>query len=130
MVEAHPGEIVVEHVVTDADTARALGSGDVDVLGTPRLLAWCEAASLLAIGELPPGTTSVGTHVVVEHLRPSPVGSRVAVSARLVAREVRTLEIEAVAETVPETGAAGEPVVLGRVRVTRAIVARDRFPGA
>ena len=31
--------------VTDEDTARALGSGDVEVLATPRLLAWCEATT-------------------------------------------------------------------------------------
>ena len=37
------------HVVSVDDTARALGSGDLEVLGTPRLLAWCEAATLAAL---------------------------------------------------------------------------------
>ena len=34
---------------TDDDTAAALGSGSLPVLGTPRLLAWCEAATCAAI---------------------------------------------------------------------------------
>ena len=36
-------------VVADTDTAMAMGSGDVPVLGTPRLLALAEAA---AVGSL------------------------------------------------------------------------------
>jgi len=34
--------------VTDLDTAQALGSGDVPVLATPRLVAWAEAATVAA----------------------------------------------------------------------------------
>ena len=39
----------VTRTVTGADTARAVGSGDLDVLGTPVLLAWCEAATCAAL---------------------------------------------------------------------------------
>ena len=43
-------------VVGEQDTARALGSGTVDVLGTPRLLALCEEACCRAIAaSLPDG---------------------------------------------------------------------------
>ena len=38
----------VTHVVGPDDTAAALGSGDLPVLGTPRLLAWCEEATVAA----------------------------------------------------------------------------------
>lgn len=69
-------------VVTEADTARALGSGDLPVLGTPRVLAWLEAATCAAIaGELPEGSTSVGTRVDLEHLAASPIGRSVRVEA-------------------------------------------------
>jgi predicted thioesterase len=34
----------MRYEVSDADTAEALGSGDVPVLATPRLIAWMEAA--------------------------------------------------------------------------------------
>jgi len=68
--------------VTDADTAEAVGSGSLPVLGTPRLLAWCEAATCAAIDPtLEPGSTSVGTRVSLEHLASSPVGQQVEVTA-------------------------------------------------
>jgi len=64
------------------DTAAALGSGDVPVLGTPRLLALAEAATVRALdGALPPGQTSVGTSVRLEHTAASPVGMRITVTA-------------------------------------------------
>jgi fluoroacetyl-CoA thioesterase len=60
----------VRHVVTEADTAIAAGSGDVPVLGTPRLLALAEAACVAALEpHLDPGMTSVGTGVALEHRR-------------------------------------------------------------
>ncbi|MGH3742746.1 MAG: thioesterase family protein, partial [Micromonosporaceae bacterium] len=52
----------VELVVGDADTAQTLGSGDVPVLGTPRVLALCEAATVAATAsQLPGDSTTVGT---------------------------------------------------------------------
>jgi predicted thioesterase len=74
----------VELTVTDADTAQAVGSGDVPVLATPRALALAEAATVLATTtRLPPGMTTVGTAVRLEHRRPSPVGATVVAVARL-----------------------------------------------
>ena len=41
------------------DTARAVGSGSLEVLGTPRLLAWLEAATCAVLEpDLEPGSTS------------------------------------------------------------------------
>ena len=55
--------------VEESDTAASLGSGDLAVLGTPRLLAWAEAATCAAIvEELTEEQTSVGTRVALEHL--------------------------------------------------------------
>ena len=68
--------------VTDADTAEALGSGSLPVLATPRLLAWCEAATCAEIEPaLSDGETSVGTRMQLEHLAASPVGAVVEVTA-------------------------------------------------
>ena len=70
------------YTVTDDDTAAAVGSGSLPVLGTPRLLAWLEAATCACLEPvLPEGSTSVGTRVQVEHLAASPVGAEVEVSA-------------------------------------------------
>ena len=48
--------------VTDADTAQTLGSGDVPVLGTPRVLAIAEAATVAA-------TARIGTRTKTETRR-------------------------------------------------------------
>src|SRR5215207_9056339 len=75
---------IVEMVVTDADTAAALGSGDVPVLATPRVLALAEQATVAAVaGAIEPGWTTVGTRVELRHLRPSFVGARVTAEATL-----------------------------------------------
>jgi predicted thioesterase len=69
-------------IVSEADTARALRSGTVDVLGTPRLVALCEEASVRAIApDLVAGTTTVGMKVRLDHLQPSPIGAEVVAEA-------------------------------------------------
>ncbi len=109
------------HVVGDDDTATALGSGDVPVLATPRLLAWCEAATCAALAEtIPEGTTSVGTRVSLEHLHPTPVGRSVDVTAVLAHTDGRLLRFEVVAHDD-----AGKVVAHGEI--TRVAVGRDRF---
>jgi predicted thioesterase len=71
------------YVVTEADTAQALGSGDVPVLGTPRVLALLEAATVAALRDrLEPARTSVGVQVELRHDAPSRVGDTVQVRAR------------------------------------------------
>jgi fluoroacetyl-CoA thioesterase len=107
-------------VVSPDDTARTLGSGDVDVLGTPRALALAEAATVRAAAPLlEPGQTTVGTHVELDHLAPSPVGSTVHATATLVDRTNKRLTFE-VRLTQDD-----RPVATGTI--TRAIVDRARF---
>ena len=71
--------------VSAQDTALALGSGDVPVLATPRILAWMEAATVAAAsGRLDSGSTSVGIEVFLTHGRASGVGAQaVTFSSRL-----------------------------------------------
>ena len=107
--------------VATEDTAAALGSGDLDVLGTPRLLAWCEQATCRALEpSLPPGATSVGTSVRLEHLAASGVGAEVSVRA-----EVTGVEGDRVVFEVTATDAAG--TVLARGAVERVVVDVRRF---
>ncbi|WDO10433.1 thioesterase [Streptomyces murinus] len=110
------------HRVTDADTARALGSGEVPVLGTPRLIAWLEAATVRAAAPFTgPGETTVGTAVRVRHLRATHVGGRVEVTARPPARTgARRLTF-----AVRAVDAAGLAVAEGEI--DRAVVDRRRF---
>jgi len=74
------------------DTAERVGSGEVPVLATPRVLALAEAATVRAVADrLAPGQTSVGTRVTLEHRAASPVGARVAVDAELTEVDGRRL---------------------------------------
>ncbi|MCK5891896.1 hotdog domain-containing protein [Aeromicrobium sp.] len=104
--------------VTADDTARAVGSGDLDVLGTPVVIAWCEAATMAAL-ELEPQLTSVGTHVDVRHLAPSPVGAMIEVHAEVTERTERS------ATFAVEARDGGTVVASGTV--VRAVVDRERF---
>lgn len=84
-----------ERTVTPSQTAVALGSGSLPVLGTPALLALMEAAAVDALAALlPPETTSVGIYVELRHLAATPVGGRVRAEATLTAVEGRTLTFE------------------------------------
>lgn len=110
----------VELTVTDADTAQAMGSGDVPMLGTPRVLALAEAATVAVTApKLTPGTTTVGVRVELEHSAPSPVGTTVTAHATLAKVDGRRLLFEV---TVT---AAGQTVA--EARIERALVDRQRF---
>ena len=107
-------------VVTEADTARQLGSGKVDVLGSPRLIALCEEATVNAIeSTLADGTTTVGMRVQFDHLQPTPVGSEVFAEAVLEKIEGRRLKF-----TVSATDSGG---LVAAGKITRAVVDIDRF---
>ncbi|MEU9826453.1 thioesterase family protein [Micromonospora chersina] len=110
----------VELTVTDTDTAQAVGSGDVPVLGTPRVLALAEAATVAATAtRLPSGSTTVGTRVELEHRAATPVGRTVAARAELVKVDGRRLTFEVIVTDGNEVVATG--------RVERALVDRQRF---
>ena len=110
--------------VTDDDTAEALGSGGLAVLGTPRLLAWCEAATCAASEpELGDEETSVGTRVALEHTRASRVGVRIEVNATPVFRDGRLHRFSVVARE------ADGGSVVGTGEITRVVVDAERFLG-
>lgn len=112
----------MRHEVTEADTAVAVGSGDVPVLATPRLIAWMEAATVRAAAPFTEsGQTTIGAQVRVLHLRATPVGGRVEVSAEptaSVAGRRLTFAVRAV-------DGSGREVATGEI--DRAIVDRKRF---
>ena len=116
-----PGmQATVETIVGASDTAAALGSGDVEVLGTPAVVALCEAAAVKAIADaLAPGRTSVGTAINLDHLAPTPVGAQVVARAELVEVDGRTLHF-----TVAASDRSGD--VAGGTH-TRMVVDRAKF---
>jgi len=85
-------------VVKEEDTAKHLGSGNVAVLATPRMIALMEKASVKAVDHLlPPGQATVGSEVRVRHLAATPQGMEVMVCSELVEVEGRrlTFKVEA-----------------------------------
>ena len=81
------------NVVGIEDTAEALVSGTVHMLSTPRLVAWVEAAAVMATQQhLEPGMTSVGTHIDLRHKAPSPVGAEVTAVAEVTRFDGRRID--------------------------------------
>lgn len=107
-------------MVGEADTAIILGSGDVPVLATPRLIALCERATLVALtGRLPGHETSVGMRVQIDHMQPTAVGIEVVAEAVLEKVEGRRLIFHV---SVSDPGG-----LVATGRVTRVAVDRERF---
>lgn len=107
--------------VGEDDTARAVGSGSLPVLGTPRLLAWAEAATCAAVDEaLDQASTTVGTRVALEHVAASPVGAVVSVTASVTHVDGRLLRF-----TVAARDAADR--LVGSGEITRVVVDAERF---
>ncbi|WP_211253471.1 thioesterase family protein [Knoellia subterranea] len=116
-----PVSVELTFVVGESDTAAALGSGSLPVLATPRLLAWCEAATCAALEPaLDDGRTSVGTRISLEHSAASPVGAEVIVTADPTHRDGRLHRFR-----VSGRHTDGKLVATGEV--TRVVVDTDRF---
>jgi predicted thioesterase len=117
----HPGlSAIATMVVTEGDTATALGTGDVAVLATPRVATLAEAATVHAVtGELDAGTTTVGYRLQLDHLAPTAVGGQVQAEAILENVEGRRLTFR-----VSVTDGRG---LVAAGRITRVVVERDRF---
>lgn len=120
-VQLEPGlSARVSLVVSDTDTAVAMRSGAVEVLSTPRLIALCEEATCLAVGNaLSKSHTSVGVRVQFDHLSPVRVGSEVTADAVLERVEGRRLVF-----TVSASDSSG---LVGAGRVTRVVVTTEEF---
>ena len=87
-----------ESIVSEQNTAAAVGSGLVPVFATPYMVALMEGASVNAIQPaLAEGEGSVGTRLEVSHDAATPVGMRVWAEAEVMAVEGRkiTLRVDA-----------------------------------
>lgn len=110
----------VQLIVGEADTALALGSGSVPVLGTPRVVALCEQAAVAALaGRLDDGTTTVGMRVQIDHLQPTAIGKTVSAEAILERVEGRRLTFMVSVHDPRGLVAAG--------KVTRVVIDVERF---
>ncbi len=70
--------------VRHGDTAIALGSGDVPVLGTPAVIALAENATIAALAEfLEQSETTVGVRIEIDHSATASVGDEVVATAKV-----------------------------------------------
>ena len=79
-------------LVTNENTAKALGSGGLDGFATPSLIAlmeFCAAESVQPL--LPAGNSTVGTRLDVKHLSATPVGMTVRCETELIEIDRRRL---------------------------------------
>ena len=111
-------ESVVE--VTSANSAKTMGSGDMDVFATPSMVALMENAAMMAVASaLPEGSATVGTQINTSHIKASPIGATITASAQLTEVEGRKLTFAV--KAWDEKGVIGEGVH------TRFVVDRERF---
>ena len=117
-------EIGLKHesttVVSAANTAATLGSGDMDVFATPAMVALMENAAMLAVkNHLTEGSATVGTQINTSHLKASPLGATITASAELTAVDGRRLTFA--------VKAWDEKGIIGEGSHTRFVVDRERF---
>ena len=106
--------------VTDANTAKTMGSGSLDVFATPSMIALMEkAASECVQSHLEDGSTTVGTLMNVKHLSATPLGMNVTAECELVEIDGRRLVF-----TVTASDERGE---IGKGTHERFIIDAERF---
>ncbi|ADV64889.1 thioesterase family protein [Desulfurococcus mucosus] len=109
-----------EYLVEEHHIASHVGSGEVQVLSTPSMIAFMERTALRCVEpRLPEGYTTVGTMVNIKHLNPAPRGARVRVSAKLISVDGRRLLFE--------VKAYWNNMLLGEGTHERFIVNREKF---
>ena len=91
-------------IVTSLNTAKAMGSGLLEVFATPAMVALMEQAAVNALN-LPVGQSSVGTSLTITHTAATPLGARVSATAELVEIDRRRLVFSV--EVCDEAGQIG-----------------------
>ncbi len=110
----------VAQIVTENDTALAVGSGSLKVLATPKMLALIEkAAADLVEKNLPRELTSVGISLDVKHIAPTPIGLKIRAEVEIVEMDGRKI--------IFDVAAFDEVEKIGSGRHERFIVEREKF---
>ena len=111
-----------EKLVTADMTAKAVGSGGLDVLGTPFMMALMECAAMWCIQRsLPEGKGTVGVDIQSSHLAPTPVGMKITATAEVTAVSENGKLVTFKVQAFDAEGLIGEGVH------TRAVISNDRF---
>ena len=112
----------VEKTVTPDMTAKAVGSGGLEVFGTPYMMGLMECAAMWCVqNELPEGKGTVGVEIASSHLAPTPVGMKVSASAEVTGISTNGKMISFKVTASDEEGLIGEGTH------TRAVIDNARF---
>ena len=106
--------------VNEDNTAKAMGSGTLDVFATPALIALMEETCWRSVAnELEEGCGTVGTLLEIKHTAPTPVGMKVTCESTLTEVDGRRLVFEVTARD-----AKG---VVGEGKHERFIIQNEKF---
>ena len=73
-----------KYTVSDTNTAKFMGSGDLEVLATPSLVAFMENAAKTYLNAfLSDEFGSVGSNININHLAPTLVGKEIAIQGEI-----------------------------------------------
>ena len=98
-----------EEIVTEENSARAVGSGLLDVYATPSMIALMEGCCHESIAPfLEEGAGSVGTSLNIRHVAATPIGMKVYCESELTGVNGRALTFEV--KAYDEKGLIGEGV--------------------
>ena len=112
-------EVSVE--VGEDNTAAAVGSGSLEVFGTPCMIALMEKATVNAVAPfLENDETTVGTQINVSHCKASALGTVITARAQL--REAQGRKLVFDVSAVDDKGD-----VIGEGRIERFVVFAERF---
>ena len=112
----------IEQGVTPERPARAIGSGGLEVFGTPFMMAMMEHAAMDCVQpDLPEGKGTVGVEIASSHLAPTPVGMKITATA-----EVTGVSANGKMITFKVT-ASDEEGLIGEGTHTRAVIDNARF---
>ena len=93
--------------VNEDNTAKAMGSGTLDVFATPAMIALMENTAYESVAaELEEGSGTVGTALNVKHVAATPVGMKVTCETELIKVDGRALTFSV--KAFDEKGLIGE----------------------
>jgi fluoroacetyl-CoA thioesterase len=108
------------YLIKSEHAAKQVGSGEVETLSTPAMIAFMEKTARQTVeSKLPEGDITVGTRVDIRHLGPVPIGENLKVTAQLLGTDKIRLTFKVKAEWRNE--------VVGIGQHERFIVNKEKF---
>jgi predicted thioesterase len=114
--------------VEEQNTASQIGSGSLKVLATPYLIGVIEkTCHQLLAKKLPEGYSSVGSEIHLKHLAPTPIGSKVKVTARVFQVDANRISFSVCAYDEMEKIAEGQHtrVIIEIARFLKRVVSKQ-----